>query len=131
VQRDIDLMRDILLRIEADEMMDGTREFMFESPSDLGLPNQSSDEVAYHIALLIESGLIKGAISSGFRLHVISALTWDGHEFLDNIRDPNVWANTKQRLATLNTASVSIIRELAESEMKKQLGLASRSSVAR
>ena len=58
VQRDMDLVRDILLRIEQDPKYDGTAEFYYETPEDFGIDGQTIDEVPYHLALLIQEGFM-------------------------------------------------------------------------
>jgi hypothetical protein len=123
MQRDMDLVRDLLLRIDADNEMNGQREFMFETPEELGFSGRSVEELAYHIELLIEAGFVKGQISLGMPLHVISKLTWNGHEFLDNIRDEGIWGKTKKRLSGLSSVGLSVVAEIAKAEIKKHLGL--------
>jgi len=53
----------------------------------------------------------------------ISRLTWEGHEFVDNIRDPGVWKNVKERIKGLPSVAVTIVAQLALAEMKKHLHL--------
>ena len=53
----------------------------------------------------------------------ISQLTWQGHEFLDNIRDPGIWGKTKERLKGLPNVAISVIGEIAMAEIKKHIGL--------
>jgi hypothetical protein len=72
---------------------------------------------------LIEAGFLKGKIEMGTPLHVISRLTWKGHEFLDDIRDSGIWEKTKKRLSGLPSVSLSIVAEIAKAEIKKHLGL--------
>jgi hypothetical protein len=51
-------------------------------------------------------------------------LTWEGHEFLDNIRNDSVWSSTKKRVGDLvGSVSISVIAAVAEAEMKKLIGL--------
>ena len=53
----------------------------------------------------------------------ISRLTCEGHEFVDNIRDPGVWKNVKERIKGLPSVAVTIVAQLALAEMKKHLHL--------
>lgn len=57
-------------------------------------------ECTYHIKLLLDAGLIEGQCSD-YQGDVGSAcfiqrLTWEGHEFLDQIKSDTVWAKVKQ-----------------------------------
>jgi hypothetical protein len=53
----------------------------------------------------------------------IRALTWNGHEFLDSVRDTGIWAKVKERAAKLPSAPLSILAGIAVAEVKKHLGL--------
>ena len=124
MQRDLDLVKDILLVIEADPKYDGTHEFCYQTSEEFGIHEHSTEEVAYHLALLIEAGFVKGAVVPKFvPLHTIRALTWSGHEFLDNIRDRGIWEKTKERVKGLSSVGLNVIAALAEAEVKKHFGL--------
>src|SRR5437870_338638 len=58
VKRDMDLIRDILLKAEADPKMNGSRFVVFDTSDFEG---HSQDEIAYHIDLLFEEDFVKGA----------------------------------------------------------------------
>jgi hypothetical protein len=119
MQRDMDLVRDLMLRIEADPVLDGNRFIAFNKSDDF--PGHSVDEVTYHVDLLLEAGLVKG--HSGNPNPLISQLTWKGHEFLDDIRDPSIWASVKERTKGLTSVALTVVAAVAEAEIKKKLGL--------
>jgi Hypothetical protein (DUF2513) len=90
----LDLVRAILLRIE-------------EAPpnQDVGslhLEGYDEDEVLAHIDLLAEQDLINANIvqagSGDKRIYAayVKNLTWEGHQFLDNARNEEVWNRTKK-----------------------------------
>ena len=125
MKRDMDLIRDLLLGIEQDERLDGTI-FIAPDESDnlgvIGITNHSAEEVAYHLMMLMEAGLIKGN-STMEQMPAVSRLTWEGHEFLDNIKDQSIWGKTKERLKGLPGVGIAVIGEVAKAELKKHLGL--------
>jgi hypothetical protein len=123
VQRDMDLIRDLLLGIEADSRLDGTNWITPDEHEDTFgvIPAHSADEVAYHLVLLIEAGYVDGKTTMD--MPIISRLTWQGHEFLDNIRDKNIWHATKERVKGLPGVALKIVAAIAEAEVKKRLGL--------
>ena len=49
----------------------------------------SPEEVDGHLRLILERGLAKGEFSFGG--YQIYSLTWEGHDFLDNSRNSEVW----------------------------------------
>lgn len=122
MKRDMDLIRDILIRIEDDPKMDGTREFYFQTAEEMGFPNHSSDEVAYHFSLLVEEGFVDGA-ASAFLPIIVRRLTWRGHEFLANVKDAGIWGKTKARVKDLPSVAITVVAAIAEAEIKKHLGL--------
>jgi DNA-binding PadR family transcriptional regulator len=61
-------------------------------------PNHS----AYHLVQLVEAGLLDGSTKmASVGNIIIFKLTWKGHEFLDDIRDPEIWGKTKERAKTI------------------------------
>jgi Hypothetical protein (DUF2513) len=53
----------------------------------------------------------------------LSRLTWDGHEFLANIKDAGIWGKTKARLKDMPSAAMTVVAAIAQAEIKKHLGL--------
>lgn len=90
------------------------------------LQNYNLDEVFYTIEKLNEAGFINIAIArmAGGINFQADSLTWYGHQFLDNIRDDNIWKKTKQRAGkAVSSVSLAILSELAASVLKNTLGL--------
>lgn len=48
-------------------------------------------------------------------------LTWHGHEFLDAIRDPEVWKKTKNGALAAGGFTFDLLKELAKGYLKKQI----------
>jgi len=118
MKRDMDLIRAILLDIE---------EQVAPEMSDL-LPDLVSDEgrnkLADHLRLLIDdAGLVTGinASSASGMNWLDLRLTWTGHEFLDTIRDPEIWKMTKQGALAAGGFSLDLLAALAKGFLKKQI----------
>jgi Hypothetical protein (DUF2513) len=88
VKRDMDLVRDLLLQIEADPQLNGRRFIT------LPVGAHNPEEVTYLLTLLIKSGFVTG--NTGMEMALVSGLTWGGHELLDNIRDPGCGREQKK-----------------------------------
>jgi hypothetical protein len=115
----MDLVRDILLEIDKTPELDGSRWVPGEN---ITIEGHSREELAYHLNMLVEAGFIRGEYTMDAPL--ISKLTWQGHEFLDNVRDPDIWSKTKERAKKLSAIGLALLGELAKAEIKKKLGLA-------
>ncbi|MDP9314290.1 MAG: DUF2513 domain-containing protein [Chloroflexota bacterium] len=90
MQRDMDLIREILLQVEAYDKPHGAIPIRIEG--------YSKEATSYHIGLLIDAGYLAGYTSGGTRdtHYAVRNLTWAGHEFLDAARNETVWNSTKQ-----------------------------------
>jgi hypothetical protein len=119
MKRDMELVRELLLKIEAATV----------KPSWRALAPQGDEteiqRVIGHIRLLDEGGLIKGtkSIHDGSDIPENIELTWKGHEFLDDVRDPVVWGKTKERAKAVASVGLDFVWEIAKAEIKTRLGL--------
>jgi len=92
MKRDMDLIREILLAIEAHPESDA-------HDLSLSFPDHSEDEVSYHCRLLLDAGLIDGECIQEYAEPdewMIKGLTWAGHEFLEASKDDKRWNKAKK-----------------------------------
>ncbi|MGH7143514.1 MAG: DUF2513 domain-containing protein [Planctomycetota bacterium] len=91
MKRDMDLIRQILLNLEAASA--GALELKCV------YAGHDSNEVHYHRWLILESGLATGldarTMDEKYN-YILYDLTWQGHEFLDASRDEGRWKRTKE-----------------------------------
>lgn len=117
-------VRDILLTLESlpeDECIDSEDHVEYEKIS-----KYNKEDFIYTVQRLIEANFINVGVLSSFggKSYSVNSLTWDGHQFLDNIRDNNVWSETKNKVGTaVGSASLSILAEVAASYIKGKFGL--------
>lgn len=91
MKRDMDLVRNILIKIEQNENDDFYR-------NTFSIAGYDQTTVDYHILLLKEAGLLDAHISEseqGIFAQPIR-LTWSGHEFIDAARNDTIWEQTKK-----------------------------------
>lgn len=120
MQRNMDLVRAILLRIENNPSGRAPRNFGIE-----GFP---PEEVGYHAHLMVQEGLIEGIdvthMQSKSREALPTGLTWKGHEFLDLARDPDRWNRAKAIIAKIGSAPISVWEKVLTDLALKRLELA-------
>ena len=119
MKRDMDLVRKILLEIEAN----------YVSTAICGLEIEGYDmaAVAYHCKILHDAGLISNYNANygddEIDYFSVGSLTWDGHDYLDKVRDDSLWAKTKDTIVqkglplildTIKTVSSALITAAAE-----------------
>ena len=78
VKRGMDLVRNILLGVEADPRLDGNGEMQPHSAEEFGVESCPNNELAYHLALLIDAGYLDGYTLVN-DMPVIKRMTWEGH----------------------------------------------------
>jgi len=113
---DKDLVREILLAIEANED-DPYNAFVME------LPEREDIEVSYHLMLLHEAGFIHAqnlSSPSGISWYPMR-LTYSGHEFLDTVRNGEVWELTKAGAEKVGSVSIGLMLELGKAYAKQLL----------
>ena len=95
MQRDMELIRKILFKIE--DTVDNVAGYNLE------IEGYTMGQVAYHCSILYEGGYIhayKGEYAgNGLYSFSVGRLTWEGHEFLDKIRENTIWNKTKDTIA--------------------------------
>jgi len=120
MKRDMDLVRALLAQIEEDDRFSGAEAFLAHEA--FTVSPYTPEEVGYHVLLLLDAGYLKGN-SEVPSMPVIERLTWEGCEFLENTRDPEIWEKAKERAKTLRGVSIAILLEIVKAEIKKKLGL--------
>ena len=122
---DMDLLRTILLKIEESPAFSKVNAPMQPvSALTLGIGGHDEDAVTYHCAQLVDGGYLTGNTKmAAHGMVMVGHMTLRGHEFLDAVRDPDIWSKTKQRTAGIATVGLGFLWEIAKSEIKLKLGL--------
>jgi hypothetical protein len=101
MKRDMDLIRQILLDLEAD---------VETAPGRYDLRT-----IFHHKALLVDAGLVTGTTyheGSDYKA-LVGHLTWDGHEFLDAARDETGWKAVMKKVGeSAGTTSMAVIQAM-------------------
>ena len=114
---DIDCIRDILLQAEEKSFMASRRYNPTpeeKEEDDKNFPyiaNYESDKLFYHVNLADEFGLIKvNKTLGGTAVYDLSA---QGHLFLADIREENVWNKTKEISKQVGASSLDTVKQIA------------------
>lgn len=111
-----ELVRKILLKVEEFEgdIYEGVP---------LDLEDYSERQITYHVMLLIEAGYLVGEDLSSLSGAEWEAqrLTYSGHEFLDTIRDAEVWRRTKDAAVKVGGVSLQVMVEIGKAYAKQVL----------
>lgn len=121
MRRDMDLIRELLLKLEALPMTTGSVVHMMPDDDEIRVDGFDAGAIEYHAKLLVEAGLIDSGTSRVMQGITFRSLTWAGHDFLDAIRDPEIWAKTKKGAAAAGGFTMDLLRDLATGFIKKQV----------
>ncbi len=121
MKRDLGLVRELLIKLEA--LPVGMYEAWTITPDDRKIPVDGYDEnqIAYHLSLLQERGLIDVPDAQPMIGIVFTRLSWEGHDFLDAVRDPEIWKKTKGRADAIGSWTFEIVKELAKAYKKQKV----------
>ena len=121
VIRDMDLVRDILFRIEQNPQADRQRTISYYNSESMGLASHPFNEVKYHFEMLVDGGYVDGAV--GPDTIQLRGLTMSGHDFLANISSDDVWSKVKEKITDLPRLALPVINGIAQSFVLNKLGL--------
>lgn len=121
-----DCVRSVLLTVEKSKTIDEELnlnplavETIFEQ-----LPKYEDSEILYTIEKLKEAGYINAALhfaAGHFIDGTVSSITYSGHEYLDNIREPEVWRKVKAMLKNAGATTLPLISQAAKMFIGSQL----------
>ena len=120
MQRDLDLIRKILLKCEE-------REHGYD-PSPFTIDGYTDEHIGFHIVLAGEAGLVHTTDITGQSdespVALAHSITWSGYEFLDDTKDETVWKKAK-KAAGNNSFDVlkAVLTVLATEVCMKAAGL--------
>lgn len=142
MQRDLDLIRHILLTIESDDFSKNERITVdtfvdqnlpsdtdpYDNPSINSPYEQEFARVSYHIDLLLDENFIEATrISAVGRLHddfIIQRMTAFGHDYLDSVREESVWKHIKDKLGPYGkSVTLSTVTTVAQAYILQKLGI--------
>ena len=85
----------------------------------------SSDDYVYTIDSLLDGGYINGKRqrTMGGYIYMIKSISFSGHQFLDTVRSPEIWRQTKSLTSKFEGVTIEILSQVATNLISKQLGL--------
>ncbi|MGT2929248.1 DUF2513 domain-containing protein [Streptococcus dentasini] len=110
-----EIARDISLDIE--ELYQYPEPLVFSTPEKFNRAKKYDiNTITYRCNLLKEAGFLNWDPKYGnnkFQMGFVNGLTYEGHQFLDSVRSPKVWRETKSRAEKLGVFTVDVISKIA------------------
>ena len=115
---DMELCRKILFAIE--------EQYVDTALHNLKIPEYTMEQVAYHCKILKEAGLITNYKALFASNHIVGfgvgSLTWEGHDFLDKIREDTIWNKTKGLIKNKALPmTLDVVKEIATAVISETL----------
>ena len=138
MNRDMDLVRSLLLELETYAFLPDqtTMDEIDVKPlaEKLGV---TDDQVHHHLRLLYQAGFIEAWVFRG-KLGVSQStkrqvdhdyiffvtpksITWKGYEYLETVRDPELWKKTKEGAKKIGSFGLDTITDLAKGLIKQKI----------
>ena len=114
-----DCIREILLFIE--DNTDFEKSFVDVDKLAAYLNKYDSNTIYYHIKMIDQAGLVDKVCWADCRPYSISNPSWNGHEYLSNIRDDKVWKMMKDYTSKLSSVSLQFLISVAPTFVEKVL----------
>lgn len=126
---DQDCVRDTMLLIEKEISFGSFLRFDFFLESEI-LSKYDSETIKYTLAKLDETDFLKSTtrwVNNDLKDFSTGMVTWEGHKFLDTVRDDKVWSNTKSIVSKFSSVSISMVESIASNVIsqliQKQLNI--------
>ena len=121
MKRDMDLIRELLLRIEAMPIRQGEAHFLEPNAKEFSGAGDSPDLIAYNLRLMADAGFFSLTRSQPAGGIGLLGLSWHGHEFLDSVRDPEIWRKAKEGAQKAGGFTFELLGSLAKGLIKTQI----------
>jgi len=119
MKRDMDLVRNIMLILNEHDHGN--------APQRIEIEGYSAEQIGYHCFIMNEAGLIEAAdctsMSSVSPEAIPIRLTWDGHEFIENASNDNIWNQTKGAISKLGDVSFAVWTSVLSKVVLDNLGV--------
>ena len=123
MRRENELIRALMLHLETADRVVNSKH---------SVDGYTSDQVSYHLAQIVDSGLAVGAVQYSVGnpdptipiAVMVKRLTPSGHDFIESIRNDTVWKKVKSKSAEVGgDISIGLLKELGTLFTRQLLGL--------
>lgn len=121
MKRNMDLIRELMLKLESLPMNMGDVFCLQPGDKEIAVEGFTEHQIEYHLELLREIGFIQSPGSQPMLGITYAGITWAGHDFLDAVRDPEIWRKTKQGAEAAGGFTIDLITDLAKGLIRTQI----------
>ena len=126
MKRDMDLIRKLLFYFDEQSIDESQMQREIDWVPEI----EGYDEIIlkYHLLMMYQAGFIDGDAILANERRIICVipcyLTWQGHEFLEQVRNDTTWAKVKKQVVTLGVPmTFGVLKSILLQEIKQRTGL--------
>ena len=123
-----DCVRDVMLFIEEEQelgMAPHLPDFLNQKkPAKSRLDKYDAETIKYSLMKLDETNYLNdNCVITQYQLieFDVTSITWNGHKFLDTIRDPKIWKTTKNVASHLESISITLLSNIASNVLESYI----------
>src|SRR5689334_21057270 len=119
MKRDLDLVRNILFKLEETE-----DDYSFSaSDPHLQIDGCPRKRLSHHLEIMAQAGLLHAEtheLAGGFAAHAVTyySVSWQGHEFLSALRDETRWKEVKKIMVRAGGFVTEVALDIAKDMVK-------------
>ena len=123
MQRDMDLIREILLYLESLPVPPSSTYTIPLADMAAAVGSHDLRKVGHHVEMLIDSDLlvVVGRGLSGHSELLFHRISWLGHDFVDAPRSPDIWTKTKQAANHAGGWTFDLLLALGKAFLKRDI----------
>jgi hypothetical protein len=124
MKRDLEKVRELLFSIEENDYVSGlswyVRDPWWKTPSSENDGREVLSDVDQHHLLIMEQAELVRL--QPFHCFIYASLTWEGHDYLDAVREEGIWASTKSALTESGgSAAIELVKSIATAFARKKI----------
>lgn len=120
VKRDIDLIRELMLKLEGMPLEYGDNIHLLPDDYRIRIDGYSFEQIAYHLSLIEQAEFIERGRSGPAIGIMFSGISWAGHDFIDSVRNQDAWDNTKSIAVAVGGFTVDILVTSAKAYLQQK-----------
>jgi len=126
MKRDMDLIRELLLKLEVLPIPSIGYRLIRPDETEIRIEGYTVEQIDYHLSLLEQANLISAGGLDVLGMKVgpgipFRSLSWAGHDFLDAVRNPDVWDKTKQAASAAGGFTLDLLVFAAKSYLEGKI----------
>lgn len=125
MRREMDLIRELMLKLESLDVRPGSTVSFFPGDPKIAIEGRAREQIDAHLFMIGDEDFFQGSANGDIRMlsgqWMFSRLTPKGHDFIDSVRDPEVWKKTKGAAGAAGGWTLGLVVEVGKAVIKETI----------